>query len=115
MLCPVKAIMEYMVVRKAGPGPFFMTKEKVGLTRDVFVKEVKSALEKAGLSSDGISGHSFRIGAATAAAEEGASDDDIKVLGRWRSREYRGYIRREGPTAAGASKCLAVGAKANSQ
>jgi len=70
-----------------------------------FVAEVKRALEKEGLAAEGISGHSFRIGAATAAAEGGASEDDVKALGRWKSREYRGYIRRdEGAQAASAKK-----------
>ena len=34
-----------------------------------FMVEVKAALERGGVCSDGFSGHSFRIGAATAAAE----------------------------------------------
>ena len=71
-ICPVNAVLKFMIDRRAGPGPFFMDKEKVGLTRREFVKEVKDALERKGLPSEGISGHSFRIGAATAAAAGGA-------------------------------------------
>lgn len=114
-VCPVTAVMTFMVDRRAGPGPFFVDGQGVALTRSVFVKEVKSALESQGWSSDGISGHSFRIGAATAAAAGGATDEEVKALGRWKSREYQGYIRREGPPAPGASKCLREGAEENCQ
>ncbi len=47
-ICPVKAMLEFMVDRRAGPGPFFMDREKVGLNRKEFVKEVKGALEREG-------------------------------------------------------------------
>ena len=114
-ICPVKAMLEFMVDRRAGPGPFFMDREKVGLNRKEFVKEVKGALERKGLSSEGISGHSFRIGAATAAAEGGASDEEVKALGRWKSREYKGYIRREETKPSGAAKKLAEGAREESK
>ena len=38
--------------------------------------------------------HSFRIGAATTAAANGASPDAIKAAGRWKSSAYFGYIRQ---------------------
>ena len=104
-ICPVRAVLEFMVVRKAGPGPFFRDREKGGLTRRDFVSEVRKALAERGMPDAGISGHSFRIGAATAAAVSGASDEEVKALGRWRSKEYKGYIRREeGDQAASAKK-----------
>ncbi len=103
-LCPVRAVLLFMAARGRGPGPFFADEDGKGLTRRSFVSEVKCALEKAGLSASGISGHSFRIGAATAAAERGASDEDVKALGRWKSREYRGYIRKKEGAQAGAAK-----------
>ncbi len=66
--------------------------------------EVRKALAEKGMPDVGISGHSFRIGAATAAAESGATDE-VKALGRWKSRESKDYIRREeGEQAASAKK-----------
>ncbi len=57
-----------------------------------------------GIPEAGISGHSFRIGAATAAAESGSTDEEVKALGRWKSREYKGYIRRQGGDQAASAK-----------
>ena len=38
------------------------------------------------------SGHSFRRGAATSARRAGLSEDEIQLLGRWKSDSYRLYI-----------------------
>ncbi len=89
-ICPVAALLKYMVLRGEGQGPFFRYEHGKGLTRRVFVVEVKKALVSQGMDAVGISGHSFRIGAATTAAMNGASDEDVKALGRWKSREYKG-------------------------
>jgi len=35
----------------------------------------------------------LRIGAATNAAEIGKSDDEIMIMGRWKSDTYKTYIR----------------------
>ncbi len=105
-ICPVKALLNFMVIRKAGPGPFFVDARNRGLTRKVFVEEVKKALVSEGMSDKGISGHSFRIGAAMTAALNGATDEEVKALGRWRSREYKGYIRAESEMQAASAKKL---------
>lgn len=33
------------------------------------------------------------IGAATAAAEKGLSDEEVKLAGRWKSSEFQTYIK----------------------
>ncbi len=43
-VCPVTTLLKFMVIRKAGPGSFFMNTERIGLTRRAFVDEVKKAL-----------------------------------------------------------------------
>ncbi len=74
-VCPVIALLRFMALRKAGEGQFFRLNGGKGLDRKVFVQEVKEALRRCGLSAEGISGHSFRIGAATEACRNGASEE----------------------------------------
>ena len=106
-LCPVSALLAYMVRKKEGQGPLFRFVDGRPLTRPLLVEAVRVALENVGASSAGISGHSFRIGAATAAAEGGAEDSIIKDLGRWKSNAFLRYVRRDRSKLAEMSKVLA--------
>ena len=54
-----------------------------------------AALEKLGVDSAVVSGHSFLIGAATVAAEWGFEDSTVKDMGRWRSNDFQQYIRKD--------------------
>ena len=63
------------------------------LTRQRFVIAVKAGLDKAGIDSNKYSGHSFQIGAATTAAQNGMEDSIIKTLGRWESLAYLRYVK----------------------
>jgi len=45
------------------------------------------------LPGQGISSHSFRIGAATEMGKRGFADEDIKLAGRWNSGAFNGYVR----------------------
>ena len=82
-LCPVAA----------APGLLFIREDGSPLSRSWLVRAVRENLTEAGLDAMGYSGHSFRIGAATAAAQAGLSDSVIQLLGRWKSSAFLSYIR----------------------
>ena len=92
-LCPVRAMLDYVACRGTGPGVFFRFEGGSPLTKNRFVERVRGALVRAGIETTGYSGHSFRIGAATAAAEAGLEDSVIQALGRWSSSAFLRYIR----------------------
>ena len=94
-LCPVAAMIDYVVIRGPGPGLLYRFHDNKPLTRSRFVEQVKAALTKAGIDSSHYSGHSFRSGAATTAASKGINDSTIKMLGRWKSEAYQLYIRKD--------------------
>ena len=92
-LCPVAAMASYLAVRGFRAGPLFRLSDGTPLSRNWFVKHVHSALTTVGLDHSVFNGHSFRIGAATAAARRGIEDSVIKILGRWESAAYQQYVR----------------------
>ncbi len=85
-------MLDYLVVRGAGPGPLFRLANGKPLTRARLVEQVRGALSRAGVDSSQYSGHSFWSGAATTAAQHGISDATIKTLDRWKSNAYHLYI-----------------------
>ena len=89
-----------MAARPAVRGPLFVYADGSPLTRERLVAAVKRALERAGVSGAGYSGHSFRIGAATTAAQFGLEDSMVKMLGRLESSAYQRYIRTQRVTLA---------------
>lgn len=93
VLCPVSAVLAYMALRGAGPGPFFQFRDGRPLTRACLVTKIKEAISAAGVDCAAYSGHSFRSGAATTAAKQGIGDATIKTLGRWKSNAYQLYIK----------------------
>lgn len=92
-ICPVKSILHYLALRGSSPGPLFLFSDGTPLSRVRLVRAVRSALEESGIRADGFNGHSFRIGAATAAAAAGLEDSLIQQLGRWKSDAFLAYIR----------------------
>ena len=105
-LCPVAAVLHYMVHRGSSDGPFFQFSDGRPLTRERFVAGVRSALQAAGVPPVHYAGHSFRIGAATTAALCGVQDSLIKTLGRWQSAAYTLYIRTPRETLCAVSQSL---------
>ena len=91
--CPVVAVVSYMAARGPGAGPLFVNHEKKSLTKARLVGELRTALSAVGLEQASFAGHSFRIGAATAASQAGLPDSIIQTLGRWSSAAFLSYIR----------------------
>ena len=80
-------------IRSTVLGPFFLTEEGKAITKSRFVSVIRSRLEAAGFPQNQCTGHSFRIGAATAAAQAGIANSAIQMLGRWQSAAFLQYIR----------------------
>ena len=106
-LCPVSATLAWLSIRGNSTGPLFRFKSGAPLTRQSFVEKLKGALAIAGIKPDGFSGHSFRSGAATAAAKLGIGDSQIKLLGRWKSEAYHRYIKPSGSHLASLASSIA--------
>ena len=92
-ICPVAAVLSYIISRGNKEGPFFMLPDRQPLTKSYFVAKVRLVLQAVGLPQQHFAGHSFRIGAATAAAKAGIEDSVICSLGRWNSSAFLSYIR----------------------
>ena len=92
-ICPVAGILPYLALRGNQPGPLFLTKKGQGLTRQALRASLDVVLTKLRLQTCSYNTHSFRIGAATSAAQADIPDWCIKMLGRWKSDAYQRYIR----------------------
>ena len=106
-ICPVNALVQYIGIRPPNPGPLFILSTGVPLTRTYLVSNLQAALRQAGLDDSAYNGHSFRIGAATTAAQRGLEDSLIQTLGRWRSDAYKLYIKLPRAQLANISRMLA--------
>lgn len=89
-VCPVAAMLKYLVARGRGKGPLFKFRDGRPLTRQRLVDALRVALARVGLDQSKYCGHSFRIRAATTAATNGIEDS---TLGRWRSLAYLQYVK----------------------
>ena len=107
-LCPVAAMLDFLAARGTDEGPVFTFRDGSFLTRQRFVELVCAALRKAGVDQSRYCGHSFRIGAATTAAQKGLEDCMIKTLCRWESVAYLQYVKIPRDQLAGYSKLLAA-------
>lgn len=92
-LCPVQALWEYCMIRGSKIGPLFCFLDGTPIPRSFFSKHLQVALSWANCDTHRYKGHSFRIGAASCAAAMGISDDQIQVMGRWKSNAFKKYIR----------------------
>lgn len=91
--CPVQLLLDYLRLRGDHPGPLFANSDNSPLSRASFSDTLCIPLKSCGLSPTRYKGHSFRIGAASFAANGGMSDAQIRALGRWKSSAFLKYIR----------------------
>ena len=91
-ICPIASVMAYLHRRGPAPGPLFLQENGQPLTRTQLSNFLQSTLSAVGITGT-YSGHSFRIGAATTAAQQGLPDHLIKTMGRWSSDAYLLYVR----------------------
>ena len=73
-LCLVAALLAYLAHHPSTEGPLILLQFGDSLSRHKLVTAVRQVLSSAGLDVSRFNGHSFRVGAATAAAEAGLAD-----------------------------------------
>ena len=92
--CPVLTMKSYLKCCHAKPGaPLFHFASGRPLSSQRLRSTLRSLLRRIGYDPRNFNTHSFRIGAATAAARAGLPTETIKQLGRWRSNAYSVYVR----------------------
>ena len=91
-LCAVRVMDTYLASRGPAEGPLFCF-QTGPLTRQRLNSLIRNLASRCGVDHSRYSSHSFRIGAASAAAAVGVPDWRIQALGRWSSNCYRRYIR----------------------
>lgn len=74
-------------------GPFYIFQSGLYLTRAQVTSKLRLLLKRLHIPTELYASHSFRIGAATTAAEAGLPPWLIQTVGRWSSNCFALYIR----------------------
>ncbi len=90
--CPVRAMRKYLNMRGKKEGPLFCFENGKLISYKVFSTVLKNVTNSLKISEK-CTPHCFRIGAATWAAIQGATDDQIRRIGRWSNDSCLKYIR----------------------
>ena len=91
-ICPVRPMNIYLFMRGDQEGPLFID-HRGPITRKKVADNLRTCAGILGWNQDRIQTHSFRIGRASAWAEEGYSALQIRVKGRWFSNAFEKYLR----------------------
>ena len=93
-LCPFSSMSRYLRCRPSAAAnePLFMTDAGKVMSGPWFCTRLRLLCQACGLAPDRYTSHSFRIGAATAAASK-VPVSTLKALGRWSSAAYESYVR----------------------
>lgn len=94
LVCPVLLLQRlFLQFPLPDSSPLFQLPSRRAFTKKFLITAVRSLLPLINLDSSLYSGHSFRIGGATAAAAAGMTHYEIQILGRWRSDAYLLYVK----------------------
>lgn len=91
--CPVKSMQQYLSIRPPLQGPLFLLPSGEPVSKSNFSSALSNTIKFLNLPAASYKSHSFRIGAATYSAIQGYSDQQIRLMGRWRSNAFLKYIR----------------------
>lgn len=80
-LCPVTAVLRYLVERPNGQGPLCILEDGSHLRKWMLVSTIQQTLCTAGIEASTFKGHSFCIGVATATTAAGIPEKTITLLG----------------------------------
>ena len=94
-------------VRRSSSGSLFSLADASAVKTEGLTRQFKGALAFCDSHCSSYKSHSFRIDAASPAAENGMSDAQIRGLGRWKSNGFKLYI--QSPTAFVFSVIVVVG------
>ncbi|XP_053117560.1 uncharacterized protein LOC128329827 [Hemicordylus capensis] len=92
-VCPVAALRHYVGLAPFAGSCLFSHSDQTPLTQYQFLAVLRRALRAAGVPLQGLTLHSFRIGAATTATNIGLHESAVQRIGRWRSVAVRRYVR----------------------
>ena len=92
-LCAVTALDALVAATGRMEGPLFRLQSGVTLGRPRLTALIRELAAHSGVATTHYSSHSFRIGAALAAAAAGLPEWRIQALGRWSTDCYRRYVR----------------------
>lgn len=92
-ICPVVHLNTYLFWRGWGPGPIFRSRGRPFITASQVGHTLNRALTLSGFDPSKFGTHSFRIGRCTELARQGASDMQIRFLGRFHSNAFVKYVR----------------------
>ena len=87
--CAVSSLRHLFKTKASLNDPLFQIEG--GFHRQMVTTKLRQILISLGVEGH-YSGHSFRRGAATSARDAGLSEEEIQLLGRWKSDSYRLYI-----------------------
>ena len=93
-VCAVRAFMKWSAGRKSKQDPStpVFTMANGDLVTVGYMNKMLKSLQKE--ESPRITAKAFRPGLATILARQGATPEELKVLGRWTSKAYEQYIRK---------------------